>query len=64
MTQEDLGRQLGLRSKGQISRLESGVGITTDIALNIERLTLGEIKASDLRPDLADVRIEQRPAAA
>lgn len=56
-SQGDLGSQLGIRSKGQVSRLENGVGVTTDIAIAIDRLTSGEVPVAVLRPDLHDVRV-------
>jgi len=58
-SQGDLGSRLGIRSKGQISRLEKGVGVTTDIAIAIDRLTSGEVPVAALRPDLHDVRVLQ-----
>lgn len=56
-SQGDLGSRLGIRSKGQVSRLEKGVGITTDLAIAIDRLTSGEVPVAVLRPDLHDVRV-------
>ena len=56
-SQADLASRLGLRSKGHVSRLESGVGITTDLAIAIDRLSAGECTVFDLRPDLHDVRV-------
>ncbi len=63
-SQGDLGSRLGIRSKGQISRLEKGVGVTTDIAIAIDRLTSGEVPVAALRPDLHDVRVLQLEGAA
>ncbi len=56
-SQGDLGSRLGIRSKGQVSRLEKGVGVTTDLAIAIDRLTAGEVTVAALRPDLHDVRV-------
>ena len=56
-SQADLARRLGLRSKGHVSRLESGTGLTTDLAIAIDRLTGGAVRVADLRSDLQDVRV-------
>ncbi|PZU74114.1 MAG: hypothetical protein DI531_08050 [Brevundimonas sp.] len=63
-SQADLARKLGLRSKGHVSRLESGVGLTTDLAIAIDRLTSGTVTVADLRPDLHDVRVLHPEAGA
>ena len=63
-TQEDLGKSLGLSSKGQVSQIESGNGVTIDIAIRIDRLTKGAVTVADLRPDLNDVRVLTGQAAA
>lgn len=63
-SQAELGSRLGLGSKGHVSRLESGVGVTTDIAIAIDRLTSGAVPVAEVRPDLHDVRVihgEARP---
>lgn len=49
--------KLGLRSKGHVSRLESGNGVTTDLAIAIDRLSAGKVPVHHLRPDLHDVRV-------
>lgn len=56
-SQGDLGSRLGIRSKGQVSRIEKGVGVTTDLAIAIDRLTSGEVPVATMRPDLHDVRV-------
>lgn len=63
-SQGDLGLRLGIRSKGQVSRLERGVGVTTDLAIAIDRLTSGEVPVAALRPDLHDVCVLQMEGAA
>lgn len=54
--------QLGLRSKGHVSRLEHGVGVTADLAIAIDRLSEGDVPVRQLRPDLHDV-VVIRPSA-
>ncbi|WP_367268892.1 helix-turn-helix domain-containing protein [uncultured Brevundimonas sp.] len=61
-SQADLARRLGLRSKGHVSRLESGVGLTTDLAIAIDRLSEGECPVAETRPDLHDVRVIRTPS--
>jgi transcriptional regulator with XRE-family HTH domain len=61
-SQAELGTRLGLGSKGHVSRLESGVGVTTDIAIAIDRLSKGDVPVAALRPDLHDVRVVQAEA--
>ncbi|WP_287011348.1 helix-turn-helix transcriptional regulator [Brevundimonas sp.] len=56
-SQAELAVKLGLRSKGHVSRLESGNGVTTDLAIAIDRLSAGEVPVAQLRPDLHDVRV-------
>lgn len=56
-SQEDLAKRLGLRSKGHVSRLERGIGLTTDLAIALDRLSAGELPVATLRPDLHDVRV-------
>lgn len=60
---EDLGIQLGLQSKGRVSRLERGVERwPTDLAITVDRISLGEVPVATLRPDLHDVRVVRAPA--
>lgn len=63
-SQAELGNRLGLGSKGHVSRLESGVGVTTDIAIAIDRLSKGDVPIAELRPDLHDVRVIHGEASA
>jgi transcriptional regulator with XRE-family HTH domain len=63
-SQAELGSRLGLESKGHVSRLESGVGVTTDIAIAMDRLSEGQVTVADLRPDLSDVCVIQKEARA
>lgn len=56
LTQDELAKGLGLRSKGYISALESGTyRPSLQLALRIERFTEGLVSASSLRPDAADL---------
>lgn len=51
-TQEQLANALGLRSKGYISAIESGASpCSRAIALKLQALSAGELRATDLRPD-------------
>ncbi|WP_221415755.1 helix-turn-helix transcriptional regulator [Brevundimonas bullata] len=63
-SQADLAHKLGLRSKGHVSRLESGTGLTTDLAIAIDRLSKGAVPVAELRPDLHDVRVIHGEASA
>lgn len=55
LTQEELANKLGLRSKSYISRLETGVGPPASplVALRIQSLSGGQVKAESLCPSLA-----------
>lgn len=58
LSQASLAEALGLRSKAQISGIETGaVTPTAELAIRIERLTLGAVSVAQLRPDLKDVRV-------
>lgn len=58
LTQAELARRLGLRSKGHVSRMETGAErVSADQAIAIDRLTAGEVPVRELRPDLHDVRV-------
>lgn len=50
---------LRLKAKSHVSRLEAGQGVTTDLAIAIDRLSRGQVTVADLRPDLQDVRVVQ-----
>lgn len=46
--------RIGLKSRGQMSSLESGARKpSVRVALEIERLSSGRIKAAELNPDIA-----------
>lgn len=63
-TQAVLADRLGLRSKAHVSRLESKrERVSAELAIAIDRLSRGEVRVAELRPDLQDVRVIQ-PAAA
>lgn len=54
ISQEQLAKRLGLKSKGHISQLERGdVTCSVETALKIENLSEGRIPASTLNPDVA-----------
>lgn len=57
LTQADLAKALGLRSKSYISRLETGAGpgASLRLALKIERFSGGLVKAADLCKEAADL---------
>ena len=50
---EELGLEAG--SKGYLSRIESGEPPPLELALRIQKWSGGEVRAADLRPDLADL---------
>lgn len=59
-SQSDLARRLGLRSKGQVSDIERGAERpSTDLAIELDRLSMGACSVRELRPDLHDVRVIQ-----
>ena len=50
----EFATRLGLKSKGQASEIERGlVTPTVKVALEIERLSNGDISAASLNPDVA-----------
>jgi len=54
LSQEAFAARVGLASKGHVCNIESGkIGASVRVALEIERLSDGEIPASDLNPDVA-----------
>lgn len=58
MSQADLAKRLGLKSRGHISSLENGAErVSADIAISIDRLSDGAVPVAALRPDLHDVRV-------
>jgi transcriptional regulator with XRE-family HTH domain len=58
LTQEDFARAVGLTSKSYVSELESGgvLRCSVRVALEIERLSEGQIPADSLNPDVGLVR--------
>jgi len=58
LSQEDFAKAVGLTSKSYVSELESGSvsRCSVKVALEIERLSAGEITAESLNPDVGLVR--------
>ena len=58
MSQEEFARAVGLNSKGYVSQLENGSidRCSVKVALEIERLSEGQITADSLNPDVGLVR--------
>ncbi len=56
LTQSDLAKLLGLRSKGYVSRIETGATpCPLRLALKIEKLTGGQVTAGSLSPEAAEL---------
>ena len=55
LTVEAAAEELGLKSKGYLSAIENGRQAPLELALRIQRWSGGEVRAADLRPDLADL---------
>lgn len=56
LTQTELAQRLGLRSKGYVSRIETGAAACPlKLALKIERLSGGEVTAASLCPEAAEL---------
>ena len=55
LTQASAAAELGLRSSGFFSRIENGEPPSLELALRIQKWSGGEVRAADLRPDLADL---------
>lgn len=53
LSQEAFAPRVGLKSKGHVSTLERTGVASVRVALQIERLSGGRIKAADLNPDIA-----------
>jgi transcriptional regulator with XRE-family HTH domain len=54
LSQEEFARHVGLSSKGYVSQLERGeITPSVKTALEIERLSGGRIRASELNADVA-----------
>lgn len=52
-TLEEAASAFGIKSKGYLSEIEQGRRCSVAVALNIERVTEGEISAATLNPDVA-----------
>lgn len=63
-SQAQMASALRLKAKSHVSRLEAGLGVTTDLAIAIDRLSGGAVPVAELRPDLHDVRVTQPEAGA
>ena len=55
LTQAAAAAQLDLKSDGFFSRIENGEAPSLELALRIQKWSGGEVRAADLRPDLADL---------
>ncbi|MFC7378239.1 helix-turn-helix domain-containing protein [Brevundimonas sp. GCM10030266] len=55
LSQEAFAAKVGLRSKGHVSDLERSQSASVRVALEIEKLSGGRIRARDLNPDVAMV---------
>lgn len=65
ITQGAAAEQLGLKSKGFFSRLESlEQPPSLELALRIQAWSGGEVQAAELRPDLADLIADAARTAA
>lgn len=54
MSQEEFASRLGLKSKGHLSQIERGeAGASIRVALELERLSGGRIKATELNEEVA-----------
>jgi hypothetical protein len=60
---DDAAVQFGIKSKGYLSEIERGSRCSVAVALEIERVTHGEILAASLNPDVALVEKARRAAA-
>lgn len=56
LTQEQFAQRVGLSSKSSVSELETTERASVRVALEIERLSDGQIPAERLNPDVAMVR--------
>lgn len=64
LSQEAFAARVGLKSKGHLSQIERGEQTpSVRVALEIERVSEGRVKASDLNPDVALVRSFRLEAA-
>jgi transcriptional regulator with XRE-family HTH domain len=58
LSQEALARLLGLRSKSYICAIENTGRASVHVALKVEKLTEGAVKAESLNPNVALIRAE------
>lgn len=57
-SQEDLAKQLRLKSRAQIADIERGrQRPSAELAIAADRLSGGHVSVAELRPDLHDVRV-------
>jgi transcriptional regulator with XRE-family HTH domain len=63
LSQEQFAALLGLKSKGHVSNLERGERPSVRVALELERLSEGRLRAADLNPDVAMVEQFRAEAA-
>lgn len=63
LSQEAFAARVGLKSKGHVSTLERTGVASVRVAIAIERLSGGRIKAADLNPDVALVESFRAEAA-
>lgn len=66
LSQEDVAKALGLKSKGHISdieRVKSGRYPSLELALRIERFTGGKVSAASICPLAAELVPQRRPRA-
>ena len=63
LSQEQFAALLGLKSKGHVSNLEAGTQPSVRVALELERLSDGRLRAADLNPDVAMVERFRSEAA-
>lgn len=53
LNQEAFASLIGLKSKGQVSELENGAAPSIRVALEIERVSSGALKAAEMNPAVA-----------
>ena len=52
LSQEEFAARVGLSSKSYVSEIEAGARCSVRVALEIERLSEGQIAAASLNPDV------------
>ena len=53
LSQEEFAPRIGLKSKGHVCELEAGKTPSIRVAIEIEKVSGGRIRAADLNPDVA-----------